>query len=83
MLDKVILQNTYKNINNKDELSNVVEGLFIQGLRYIQVFSFKHDVMIKVLEYEIKTINVINAMRLIMFIDITKLTNNDVNYYVN
>jgi len=83
MLDKIILQNTYNNINDKNELSNVVEGLFIEALRYIQVFSFKHDVMIKVLEYEIKTINVINAMRLIMFIDITKLTNNDVNYYVN
>jgi hypothetical protein len=83
MLDKVILQNTYKNINNKDELSNVVEGLFIEAFKHIQVFSFKHDVKIKILNYELKTINVINAMRLIMFIDITKLTNNDVNYYVN
>lgn len=81
MLDKVILQNTYKNINNKDELSSIVEGLFIEASRYLQVFICKHDVFIKVLEYEIKTINTIKAMRLTMLIEISKNNINDC--YIN
>lgn len=81
MLDKVILQNTYKNINNKEELSSIVEGLFLEASRYLQVFIFKHDVFIRVLEYEIKTINTINAMRLTMLIEISKNNINDC--YIN
>lgn len=81
MLDKVILQNTYDNINNKEELSRIVEGLFIEASRYLQGFIFKHNVFIKILEYEIKTINTINAMRLTMLIEISK--NNIDNCYIN
>lgn len=81
MLDKVILQNTYKNINDKNELSDIVEGLFIKASRYLQVFIFKHDVFIRIIEYEIKTISSIKAMRLTMLIEISK--NNIDNCYIN
>lgn len=81
MLDTVILENTYNNINNKDELSSTVEGLFIEASKYLTAFIVKHNVFIKILEYEIKTINTINAMRLTMLIEISK--NNIDDCYIN